>query len=379
MITGEKPTKVTILAFIGGILILFNALSFASNRAPLIWSAGTIKPENLTTPEQPLWWRLSLGYRGLTDLTPILVLLLSAVIIIFSALGLLMKPKFHGAFGYIMIACSVISLACGGGFIIGVILAFGAGLMAIEYPKKFEETFFGRIYSAARLDSKFYKSIANDPAVSKKAVLTLMFVNLLSGLGIGLYAYNAGLTTNIQTNLPQVILLLGEMRWDVSIIVPPLAFMGLAIIKWIMLSVLIYVVTVSIIGLKTEGEKIARVVAFAYVPISLQFFIPFVFTNGPYKVVWPLTIFFITNIWMILALTLGLKEALETNLSKTFGIVASAGSIYYLINYFMFIKEPTAFKIAQTINVLIYPEELIFIGVFVAVSIAVLMGTFSRR
>jgi hypothetical protein len=374
----KTPFKATVLMFIGGILILLNAVLFASGGGPIIWSSGAIQPENLTGKNQPIWWRLSFGYGGWTAFATLTTVLVAAVLIIFSAMALLMKPRLSKIFGILVTVCSIISVVSGGGFIIGVILAFGGALIAMEFPKKAEETFFGRMCRAARFDSSFYKTAANDSTMSKQAVLALMFVNLLSGIGIGLYAYNSSLAINTKAKLLESILLFGETRLNLAIAIPPLAFMGIAVVKWIILTAIVYVVAMFA-GAKPEGEKIARIVAFAYVPIALQFFIPFVFTSSAYLNMWPSIVFIATNIWMGIVLIAGLKETLEIGFFKTLGIVGSAGSAYYLINYFMFIKEGTAIHISQTINLLIYPEEFMLVGVFVVIAISVLAGAFTKR
>jgi hypothetical protein len=374
----KTPLTAIVLMFTGGILILLNSLLFASGGGPIILSSGAVQPENVTGNFQEFWWRASFGIRDATSFATLMVLLTTAALILFSAILLLVKPRFSKALGILAFVCSVISVFSGGGFIIGAILAIGGSLISIEAPKKPEETFFGRLYRSARFDSSLYRSLANDAETSKYAVLVLLFVNLLSGLGIAIYAYNSSLVVNSLNNLPELILLFGGLRFDFAILMPPLTFMGISVIKWMILTGMIYLVALFV-GLKPEGEKIARVAAFAYVPIALQFFIPFVFSSAAYLNVWPTLVFVITNIWMIIILIAGLKEVLEIGFSRAFGIVGTAGSAYFLLNYFMFIREGTAIRISPTINVLIYPEEYILLAVFVVVVIAALFGTFRKR
>jgi len=374
----KSPMRITVMMFIGGILILLNALLFASNGGAIIWSSSAIQPQNLTGAKQPLWWRLGFGYRGLANFTTLMILLVAAVVIVFSAIAFFMKPRYNKMLGISTIICGIISLVSGGGFIIGMILAVGSGLLALEFPKKAEETFFGRIYRAARFDSSVFKSVGDDPTISKQAVLTLMFVNLLSGIGIGLYAYNSSIMVNNPNTLLQRILLFGEMRFDATIFTPPIVFMGIAIIKWVILTGLLYIAALSL-GVKTGGEKIGRVVAFAYAPIALQFFIPFVFTSDAYLNLWPSIVFIVTNVWVAIILMVGLKQIMEIGFPKAFGIVTSAGSAYYLINYFMFIKPETAIRISRTISLLIYPEEYMLLGIFAILAFGVLIGAFTKK
>jgi len=391
----EKLTKAFLLSCLGAVLILINGLIIALNGAPLMVSSGSIAPEMVLSSDAPLWWRISFGFRGLVEGPLMILWLIFAVIILFSALMFYIKPIKRKTLGMVIIAFSILSIPTGGGFIIGLILAIIGGGMVYEWPKPARQTFLGRLIRVARLDPKMYSSFIEELKGLKPAAFTIIFVNILSGLGIGLYSFNARKILDAATPISTStrIILFGDMFLDQEILVLPITFVGIAVVKWIILSGIMYIIGVKIIASKSEFEKIGRAIALAYAPISLQFFMPFIFTSKPNLAGWPLTLFLITNLWMILALVIGLKQCLDISLGKSLGVVSLGGSIYWLTNQLIFVKAfgtssgipSSAFmifplpQIPGIIQFAIEPPELVFMFMSVIIILAILLGVFTKH
>jgi len=389
----KKLTMPLILSCLGAILILINGAIVVYNGAPIIISSGSL--ENVTSSGAPFWWRLSFGVRGIvaSGLAP--VWLVFAIISLLGTIMFYFKPLKHRILGSVIILFSVLSIPIGGGFIIGLILAVIGGGMIFEWPKPSWETFFGRLARAARLDSKLYSAVSEDPKTLRTAAYTLFLVNILSGLGIGIYSLNVRkiLNPTFPAGRSTDILMLGDLILDFSALSLPFTFLGISIIKWIILTGIMYIIGTKVIGSKTEFEKIGRAVAFAYVPISLQFFMPFLFTSKPFLTTWPLILLTVTNLWLIIALVLAVKQSLEISLGKSFGTVLLGGTMYWLINYALFVKafqtpgisSATSIPIfpipmvTYSIQFSIQPPELVFMVVSIFLVLAMLMGIFQRR
>jgi len=271
---------------------------------------------------------------------------------------------------------SLFSVPIGGGFVIGLILAVVGGVACFELPKPFGDTFTGKIVRAVRLDSTLYESVAKDIGLLRTAALTLIVVNFLSGLGNALYLYNVGLVQSASANTLFRILLLGEILWGVPVISGTVAYIGIAIVKWLIFSVIIYFFGVRLAGKAVEFDEVAKILAFAYVPVSLQVFLPLVFLRMPMLFVeWPLTIYFLTNLWMVLALIAGLKQRMDIPIRKALGVVILAGTIYWLINYKFLIPALNV----PGIQFVFQPSELMLPLITVALLFAALLGAFTRR
>jgi hypothetical protein len=266
----------------------------------------------------------------------------------------------------------------GGGFIIGMILGVVGGAIGIERLKSPENTFFGRLFRAARLDSKVFKTVSEDPKALNSAAKTLIFINILSGLGYGIYSFNLeNILHPASPDVPFRILMLGKVFWSIPAFAPALIYIGIAILKWFILSFIIYIIGVKFLGAKSDVDKIARVVAFAYAPICLQFFIPFIFTSESLSRTWPFTVFLLTNLWMGLALVVGIRQIFEISTGRALAVVLLAGTVYWLINS-LFIMGNSALNI-PAIWFKIEPSEVVLELVSFVAIIATLLGVFIRR
>jgi hypothetical protein len=294
---------------------------------------------------------------------------------------------------------SAIALLYGGGFIIGSILAFLGGALAFQARNKLVETFIGKILLALKADSKLFRYFTTQNAI-RDAAIAIVFVNLLSGIGNGLYAFNvekmgvpiftptpvnaniaydatsrvnATITFNPTsavnaTDIAYQVLFTGRVFIDISIASTPIIQTGLGIIKWIILSLTIFLVAVKLFGEEASITSIALCTGFAYAPISLQLFTPFIFTSKPYlATTWPMAMFFVTNIWMLLILTIGLRHVLNIPFTRSIATVVLCGAIYTLINYFVF----TPLSIPYLWKFQIQPQEtmLLISSFFIAVSL----------
>lgn len=335
----EKTSNLPfILSLIGAILILINGIWIAANGAPILLSSSQISTiETLTGPNAPSWWRISFGLPGSIAGSLIFIWLIFAIVNLFSSLMLYIRPTKYTSWSLLILVCSILSIPIGGGFILGLILCIVGGGMGLEWPTTPRKTFIGKLIRAARLDSTLYKSIGEEPQALKWAALTIIFINFLSGFGNGLYTYNV--QEIVKPPSPAAlsrILLLGDIFWDPSAAVgPAMLSIGIALIKWLILTGIIYLVGVKIAGNTTGLDNIGRVVAFAYIPICLQVFMPFVLGSENFvKFQWPLAMFFITNIWMAIALVIGLKQSLNVGTRQAFGVMILGGTSYWLIVHF---------------------------------------------
>jgi len=391
----QKPRRAFLVTLLGAVLMIVNASLIIINKAPIVVSSSPIPEtqETLVANNAPSWWRISFGFRGAVEDPFGYVWLAFAIIVLISALLLHFKPIRRKVLGLTILVSSVLTLPAGGGFLIGLILAIVGGGIAFEWPKPAGQTFLGKLLRAGRIDRDVFSSVAADPKVLRQAVLVIILVGILSSFGISLYSFNADkMLAQGTTAIEAVEILLGRLSWNTSILGLPILNVGVAVIQWIILSAILYVVGVKIIGSKAELEQISRAVAFAFFPLSLQFFMPFVFTSKPYLTTWPLMLFLITYLWMIIALVIAVKQSFEISFSKSVGTVFLGGSLYWLVNYVLFVKgfgnssivgqSVPVFPIPMlpgSIQILVQPPELALFSISVFIALATALGVFSKR
>jgi hypothetical protein len=271
----------------------------------------------------------------------------------------------------------------GGGFVIGAVLGVIGGTAMIQWPKPFGETFIGKIIRAAKFDRQFYNTIKDDPQMLRTALLTLIFINVLSGLGNGLYVYNADkILKPPSLDVPFRILFLGELFLDLSVVNTIFSFIGLAIVKWIIFSIILFFTGGKLMGKPVEFDEIAIMLPFVYVPVCLQFFMPFVFLRQPLLwFEWPFTVVLLTNLWMFILLIIVLRQKLDISISKAFGTAIFTGSVYWLVNSLILMPVLTQLHGYQFPGVIfsLRPVELILGLITISTLIAVMLGVFSKR
>jgi hypothetical protein len=211
----------------------------------------------------------------------------------------------------------------------------------------------------------------------KHGAYSLVFASILAAVGIGLYTRSAQAVLN-STSLytPFATIILGDVPLSLSIMSTATINVGLAILKWITLSLIIYLIGASLIGRKHSFSSIAAVTGFAYIPVSLQVFVPFIFTSVPYlSFIWPFLITVVTNAWMILILVAGVRRTLEISLNRAVGILAVSGAIYILLLETFF----STLTIPDMIQFTIQPQIILLVIVSVMALGSIILGTFNKR
>jgi hypothetical protein len=322
----------SVIMIIGAILILANAIWITMQGKAIIISSYQVASADELYGN---WWRIAFGIPSAigSEKTVYFWLLLSAINLIL-ALMFNFRREIEGPIAQAIMILSLVSLVVGGGFIIGMILTIIASASVIE-DKPLGETFLVRILRAARMDPKLYEKMSSSIEGLKNAALTIVFLNVLSGLGNSLYIISTDriLDATLKDAATE-ILVRGNVSFDVAILGTIGTYIGIAVAKWLIFSAIIYFCLTRMAGGTIGFETIAQVVAFAYAPIALQLFMPLVFFNQPMLTgTWPLAFFFITNFWLGIALIFSIKKVADINLSKAFGITILGSAIYYAINY----------------------------------------------
>jgi hypothetical protein len=375
----QKPKLAFSLILVGVILMFANVLLVGMNGAPTIVSSGKFESPNeiIGTKANSSWFRVSFGLKGWVEGSWAPVWLITTMIMLYCALRLYIKPLERKTLSLTMAVLSVLSLIYGGGFLIGAILGIVGSGLAFSWPAKSENAFFYKIMRAARLDSKFYRGLSSDENSLKHATYALAFANILSGVGVGVYSYVSQRIINASSsNTPFRIILLGEMPMDLSVITTVVVNVGLAMFKWLILSGIVYAVAAGLLERKQKLSNIASAVAFAYIPISLQFFMPFILPSRPGLAFnWPMLVFAVTNIWVALAFVIGVGQSLETNLGKTLGVVSISSAIYLLIQGTFFVT----LDVPNIIRFTIQPQSALLVVVSALVLGSLLFETYTKR
>ncbi|MEM2144013.1 MAG: hypothetical protein QW279_01525 [Candidatus Jordarchaeaceae archaeon] len=345
------------LSLIGAILILINgAIIIQNNSNPIIISTYQASSTKDIQDPRMFWGRIISGAPGLVERGMAYFWLIFPIGILLLDLWLIRKPRKHAFAGPIIALFAILSLPIGGGFVLGTILAFLGGVAGYEWPKPFKETFFGRMIRVAFLSTKSYNELAEQTNIAHIGVLSLIFVGLIGGIGSSLYAYNVNLINPvydakmlkyIYSAEADGILLGGILKWAPVVYLSAFSLIGFTVLKWIVLSVIVYVVITRINAKEYSFSKLAGVLAFAYIPECILIFTPFVMTNEPmlsqgvrysflpYAVIpisWPLLLYYLSRIWVFIIVVRILESLLEFFRSKAFGIALFTGVLYFIVN-----------------------------------------------
>lgn len=349
------------------------------SRTPLILSSHPVGNfDTLVGEEASSWWRISFGLPGLITgvWTPIWILL--AVINLFSTLMLYTQPEQHVKWSMVILACSLLSIPAGGGFIIGLILSCVGAAAGLQWPQPFQETFVGKLIRASKMDGGVYKAVENEEQPLFIAAITVFLVSILTGLGYTLYRYNVDKIVDSQLAAEAFqILLGGAIYWDSSMVLgQTVNFIGITLLKWLGLSALIYLVGVKVTGGEAEPYMVARVVALAYAPLCLQVFTPVIFGSEPFaKFTWPLLVFSVTHLWMVAILILGVKQTLDISSRQSLGVVILAGTFYWMMNHLILIPNLNL----PGVRIIIEPQSLLLTLTSGSAVLATLLGVFTRK
>jgi hypothetical protein len=372
----EKRSRIMLLPIIGGVLILLNILLSSIFGTSATISSSSASVEDLTTSYAPLWGRITVGFSNYAGGNlPAIGIVLAAIIVYFSLI-LYLRPRFETTLSLVIMVFSGITLFYGGGFFIGSILAFIGAAAAFQTPLEFGKTIVGKMLASLRASPNVFQRLAEEASV-REAAIVILFVNLLSGIGNAIYLFNAdGLINTPSSATAFEAMLNGRMNIDMSVIPAPITLMGLGIIKWMVLSLLIFIVGVKFFEGSTNLATIATVTGFAYAPICLQVFTPFVFTSTPYLLTWPMAVFYITNLWMFLILVAGMQHVLNVSLMKSLALVALCGAIYTLIDNMVFLPMYDTYVPKFQIQP---PEVMLLIASFFIIVALFFVGTKERR
>lgn len=380
----EKKTSPTlILVLFSSVLTIINGIWVAVNTFPIILSPFPVTSIEEVIEVQVFWGRVAFGIPGLVKDGLAAFWLIFPVAMLLCAVAIYMKPRRHRSYSPLITIFSLLSIPIGGGFYVGAILGFIGGVSGIEWPKSFRETFLGKIIRAVVLDSKFFATIRDDPAILGTAALTIVFVSILQGVGNGLYTYNLDFIERAQEGenvlaTASGILLEGQVMWGQTPILTAAQLIGVTIIRWLLLSLAIYWVGVKLMGVSLDYNKIAGAVAFAYVPISFEVFLPVMFSNEHFlgTFMWPLGIYFVCRLWVFVALVVATAQLFDFTKRKALGVAILGGTMYWVIDHLLII--PTL-KIPGIQFGFAMPEssESILLMISIATIVALLLGVFT--
>jgi len=348
----KKPAKLIVILVFSSILTIINGILIALNNGPLMLASYTAKniADVWVTPyaQNPPWARIVYGMPDLTENGLAYGWLSIAVLLAAFALYIFVKPKKIKSASLWIIILSLLTIPIGGGFYIGLILSVIIGLYSLEYPKKLEETFIGKIINTLRFNAKFFEDTAANPNL-QKAALTLFFIALLSGFGSSLYSYNvykiypAGDLSRFSEAAASEILIRGRLYSDTIVYTSTISNVFIMLIKWLILTLSIYFFAFKIVGKEAELFTLSSLSAYIYVPELIFIFTPLIFTNEPnlsqtwslivIPVSWPLLLFYVSRIWSFSLLSYAISKLQDITFGKAIGRALFAVIPYLMLTY----------------------------------------------
>jgi len=373
----ERLGLTFLLTLIGSILIVANGVLVLLNGAPIVVSSYPANKVEEVLGVDRFWARITFGRPGLVEGNWAYFWLFFYVIMFICSLMIFARPKKQNMWSIPIVIFSLLSVVTGGGFVIGFVLAFIGGMAGVEWPKRFGETFFGKFLRVFRLDSKLFVMVRDNPSTLNTAVWMLIIAGFLSGLGGCVYAYNVDTILRGELGREYDILIKGNVFFNNLHIVLASTHIAVIFIKWLIMSLLIYLVAVRICGLSLDLGAISRMVAFAYIPLTLRLFLPVMFANEPFLTFnWPFIMQTITALWIFAALVVGLKAMSEISVVKSLGIIVFSGTLYLLVT------ERILYSMFEVPGVLLTftpgSSAVLLILMSFSTVIAVLLGAFSR-
>ncbi|MCK4482350.1 hypothetical protein KAU55_03930 [Candidatus Bathyarchaeota archaeon] len=384
-----KLASLPVLVLTAAIMILINAIMIAGIGEPIILQSYPVSSVDiLMDPNQDPWARIAFGIPMFVEGVLAYLWIIIALLNLLVAIKLYLNPGNPATLSFLTVIFSFISIVFGGGFIIGFVLGIIGGVMGLQSRTSPGESFLGKLIRAAKLDRKLFTTLKESSKGLREALITIMFISFLSGLGCSIYISNANAITNSNAESISRILLLGETAIDFSMIGTAINFVGIAVFKWILLSSIIYVIGSKLWALSSELDTIAKTVAFAYAPVALQVFLPFLLGNAQLvSGLWPTLMFYVTNLWMIIALIVAVKLSFGLTNSQAAGLTILAGSVYWITIYKVMIPLITIISTNYygqkfTFPGLwfdINPMEIVFLLASCSVLIAYALGVFKKH
>ncbi|MEM2538458.1 MAG: hypothetical protein QXE38_04040 [Candidatus Methanomethylicia archaeon] len=390
----KKPRAIiTTLLIIGSSLTIFNGILIAIYGAPIViasYPASSIE-EVWVTPyaKNPPWARIVYGIPSLTEGGLVYFWLFVAFLqAILAAYISIRTRKAARKLSLWNIIISLFTIPIGGGFYIGLILFVIASLYGLEYPKKFEDTFIGKILDALRF--RFFKKRTADQDL-QKAALSIIFISLLSGLGSCLYAYNVfkiyqtGDSSAPSLLEAQNILIRGELYSEPIVYISALSNVAIMIIKWLLLTLCVYFFAFKIVGKEVTFSSLSNLLCYIYTPEIILAFMPLIFTNEPnlsqtwslifIPISWPLMLFYASRLWSFVLLVYAISKVQDVTLGRAIGRSLFAITPYMIITYLWIYPALNApgFYLTFTGELLVLPLVLSLM-----VTIAFIFGALKR-
>jgi hypothetical protein len=385
-------TKTFLALLVSSILIIANGAWIASNGAPIVVSSFSAESIDSVWNAETFWSRVVFGFPGVVENSWIYFWLFLSALLLICTFRIYFRPALQKRLGTWIVILSILSIPMGGGFYIGAMIGVIAGLYGTEFPKPFKDTFIGKFINSLRFKSELFEGMVDNPRSVHTAALTVIIVALLSGFGSSLYANNLDKIYPTASSAPDMqaasnILLRGILYTDISVYASSIASITIGIIKWLILSVLIF-----ILGVKLANRNVSFVHAFSfsayvYVPETLLILMPLMFPNEPYlslsyqyfliPVSWPLILIYISRLWAFVILVFALEKILDISMGKAIGVALFVSIPYLLLNYLVIapVIQVPGIRISFTSDssLMILPLSAI------ALLIAVLLGALERE
>lgn len=359
------------------LLIIINGAWLAVNGEPIVISSFQTNSVEEVTGSDVFWGRIVFGFSRAAETAALAIWVVLVVIMFYSAFEIYRHPRSHKQYGLLIAAASILALPFGGGFYLGTVLGFLAGVAGVEWPKPFRETFFGYLASVARLSPRFFSAIAESSNLLNRGAMSVALIGFLAGLGSGLYTYNANLIG--QGEMAHQILLEGGIMWHQNVFMASVSSIMITLVKWLILSACVFWIGAKLTGLQSEYSIVAQTVAFCYVPVALEAFMPILFANEPaLSFTWPVGLYTVSRLWFLCALTLAVNRLFDVPLRKSLGIALLGGLIYWIVLHTMIIP---ALNVPGVQIMPSLPESspaILFTGGLIAI-FSILFGVFSQK
>lgn len=346
----RTATETFLALLIGSILIIANGAWIASNNAPIVISSFSATSIDAIWNTGTFWGRVVFGFPGFVENGWIYFWLFLSALLPISTFRIYFRPTLQKRLGIWIAILSLLSMPMGGGFYIGAIIGVIAGFYGTEFPKPFKEAFVGKIINNLRFKPEPFENITDKPRSLHIAAVTVIVVALLSGLGTSLYSYNLDRIYPIGPSAPNIqaasdILLRGALYTDISVCVSSIASITTGIIKWLTLSVLVFILGVKLTNRNVSFTQASSFSAYVYVPESLLILMPLMFPNEPdlslshqyflIPISWPLILIYISRLWAFIILVFALEKTLDISRGKALGTALFVSIPYLLLNYLL--------------------------------------------
>lgn len=386
----ENLTYTFVILLISTVLMIINGIVIIQDNAPRVVSS--FQKENFTGiwNSQMFWGRVVFGVPGLVEGGLAYFWLLLVVVLLLITIRVGMRPKMQRRYGLWIVTLSFLSIPIGGGFYVGAIIGVIVGLYAMEFPKAFEDTFIGKIVGVLMGNSKILENLSKNPKNLQAGALAVMLVAVVGGFGSCLYVFNLShiyTAGGLNATAASRILLKGALYVGVPFYTSVIASISIGILKWLVLSVLVYLLGIKLLGSEAGFGVTSGVLAFVFVPEILFIFMPVMFPTEPYlsqawqfmliPISWPLVIYYITHIWSLFILVIAIEKMLDVTRGKAFGTALLVAVPYFIINYLILspILGTPGFRIEFTS---VSSQMILFLS-SIALSVAAFLGAFKKE